>query len=156
MEPGNYGTAGIVSLEPTKDSRNERSQVRWIKAGFDNEFNPMLMLLDSRSDHHKSVGTQFWLDKPYQPEAGILSTLIGGFDWRAHGVCLLNSSCTLSALNLRIDTSLLPDSRPTMKAKADADTRGAISTIDFTALNDCSQESAHHHEQHEVGALCCC
>ena len=49
LPPGSVGTAAIVSLEPTNKTTGGWSRIRWIKFGFDHEFNPLCLLIGAEA-----------------------------------------------------------------------------------------------------------
>lgn len=48
MEPGMYGTAGIISVKPRQEQSLEWSRIRWLKVGFDDEFRPVILIMNSQ------------------------------------------------------------------------------------------------------------
>lgn len=55
IAPNSCHTAGIVSLKPMKSSGGW-SQIRWMKFGFDEEFNPTCLIANADSQHYGVIG----------------------------------------------------------------------------------------------------
>lgn len=62
LDDKDWGTAGIVSIEPkVKTDRNDGgdqkgwSRIRWIKLGFDEDFNPMLLLANDNGPRYNGA-----------------------------------------------------------------------------------------------------
>ena len=132
------GTAGIVHMEPKNSSaRSGRSKIRWLKFGFDQEFNPVLLLgngdtpdmglqpdqqlfqravaAGSESEDHDRIMNDRWIGA----KAGNPSYSHG---WPS-GVRILQGSrkqrisANINALNLRISIRLQPYRSPTAAPK---------------------------------------
>lgn len=140
-----WGSAGVVFIEPNLQKDRTRSldgnhkgwsRVRWIKLGFDEEFNPMLLLANN-CDPAKSTPTQFKRDENLfdqavacgstsQPHNEIFDNhwiyCQAGVPSRTHGwpqgisILQVNKrkgmSGTLDGLNLGVEVRLISDLSP--------------------------------------------
>ncbi|ETN42570.1 uncharacterized protein HMPREF1541_01727 [Cyphellophora europaea CBS 101466] len=163
--PKDWGSAGVVYIEPKVKTEGQLqsekakgwSRVRWLKLGFDEDFNPMLLLANNHGPK-KSAPTQFRRDedlfdqacawgptsKPHQEifdnqwlscTAGVPSKSYG---W-SRGISILQvdkkkgMSGTLNALNLRIDIKLVSDISPSsMSSRSSSEGARKIWAVDIT------------------------
>ena len=164
------GTAGIVHMEPKNSSaRSGWSKIRWLKFGFDQEFNPVLLLgngdiadlrlkpnqrlfqravaAGSESKDHDKIMNDRWIDA----KAGNPSKSHG---WLS-GVCILQVSrkqgisANIEALNLGVSINLQPYRSPTTPPKEMTESSGLplsprkIWVVDITGTGGSSPEWEH-------------
>lgn len=137
LEEYNYGTAGIAHIEPkSKSAHSGWSKIRWIKFGFDVEFNPVLLLangdkssLDYQLSRLKPDEKVF--EQAVASESGSQRDQIMNNSWidvkagvpsRSHGwpsgICILEVdrkkgwTGQIKALNLSISVQLQPYRSP--------------------------------------------
>ena len=188
LSHGQHGTAGVVSIRPTETTSGMWgmwSRVRWIKVGFDSEFNPRIFLANNYPSTFSCIlrpnGERFkqpatlaqisrtnsllfnhWINRdPYA------SRLESGTerDFRFSSYILevdKNAGCdyTLNDLNLRIRFKLLPDPSPTYDIdQALSGKERRIWTVDIIEIGGPSPEYAHKEWKYEEtflsGAVIC-
>ena len=151
-----WGTAGVVSLEPKvkpdpgsiyRLKRKGWSRIRWIELGFDDDFNPMLLLAnDNSSRYNYDDAQQLWLKEEWFEQATASEewsqarnkifnnrwiTSAASVPSRVHGWSTGTSilkvdkktgiSTSLKALNLGISVQLAPDRSPYVNSRGSAD-----------------------------------
>ena len=169
-----WGTAGMVLIEPKvkpshssyRTTQTGWSRIRWLKLGFDEEFNPMLLLANERGSDSNSAHRLWGLtDEHFQhaiasaagsPEGKRLfnnSWIISpasvpsrSFGWPS-GISVLKvdkregASTCLKALNLGISVQLAPERSPFVTSQRTTDGRERqIWVVDITATGGADPE----------------
>ncbi|KAL8637393.1 MAG: hypothetical protein Q9226_009128 [Calogaya cf. arnoldii] len=73
LADGDHGTAGVVYMEGPEDTHDWQtsagwSNIRWLKFGFDDEFNPTILLANGRMQYPMDRGDPRWKLTPKEVE----------------------------------------------------------------------------------------
>lgn len=158
IAPGACHTAGIVSLKPKKGSSGGWSQIRWMKFGFDEDFNAVCLIANidgtryglrenafnaavesgPESPEHKSLFTHSWIKGEasapkerghgWADGAAIYKWIIGSSATRLQTKCL--------GLNVQIEMNLLPNHLPQQRLPTTSTRPRKIWVVDITQIGD--------------------
>ncbi|KAK2767571.1 hypothetical protein FQN54_003729 [Arachnomyces sp. PD_36] len=185
MESKDWGSAGIISMEPKLSkygrypakNRDREPRIRWLKLGFDEDFNPMLLLANGH-DPAKPTSAQFRCDGELfnqaiawgptsQPHKDIFDNhwihcqerVPGKWYKGPEGISVLKVdrkegvSGTVDDLNVRVDIKLVSDVSPdsTHLRKSDGGLRQIWAVDIADAGNRNVQEYSSDQQQEDAG-----
>lgn len=166
LPEGRYGTAGIISITPKKaNSSSGWSKIRWIKLGFNDEFEPVCLLANSgftnsrlntgffnqavalspESKLRQQMFDQTWIKVMGGGAPRIATGWPSGFS--VIGFRVNGCSVTCDALNLQLSVRLLPDPRPISSAGESPVSPRKVWVVDITDLGGSSPEVQHYCSQ---------
>ena len=155
--PGNFGTTGIVSLRPTGKSDVGSSTIRWMKFGFDMEFNPVCLLSKANTEWtpmkrmeklyreaHVAQSNSAYADLFDATWIGETEDVPKSTHGWPYGDRILRASretglsASLHGLSLQISIKLVPNHNPTTNIGEVPPEDPKIWTVDITELEDVS------------------